>query len=68
MARLTVTIADELTQEAREASGTRTKRETVTVARREATRGRRLLRAVERRGRMDVDLTVERLAELRDTQ
>jgi hypothetical protein len=68
MARVKVIIADELTQEAREARRTRTRQETIIVALREATRRQRLLRAMEHRGRLDLDLTRERLAELRDTR
>ncbi len=68
MARLTVSIEDDLMEEAKQALGTRTKRETITVALREATRRRRLARALEHRGRMDLELTGERLAELREAQ
>ena len=66
MARLTVSIDDELINEAREALGARTKRETIIVALREATRRRRLARALARRGRVDLELTGESLAELRE--
>ena len=63
-----VSIADELMEEARAALGTRTTRETVTVALREAARRQRLTRALEHRGRIELELTVERLAELREAE
>lgn len=66
MARLTVTIDEGLIEEAKVALGTGTKRDTIVVALREATRRKRLERALSHRGQVDLELTAEMLAALRD--
>lgn len=61
MARMTVTIDEDLLEEARKTLGTRTKRETIAVALREVSRLARLRGILQHRGRIDLGLTLEEL-------
>ncbi len=64
--RRTIVIDDQPLQEARRALGTRTIRETVETSLREAVRRRRLEELRRSLGKVDLDLTPEDLARLRD--
>ena len=64
--RRTVVIDDKLLEEARRALGTRGIRETVEAGLREAIRRRRLEELRRSLGRVELDLTPEELARLRD--
>lgn len=65
MDRITVTIDQQLIEEARQALGTSTKRETIEMALREAVKASRRAEALSRAGRLDLELDQEGLAELR---
>lgn len=65
MDRITVTIDQQLIEEARQALCTSTKRETVEMALREAVKASRRADALSRAGRLDLELDQEGLAELR---
>ena len=64
--RRTIVIDDELLEEAREVLGTRGIRATVEAGLREAVRRRRLEELRRSLGKIDMDLTPEELARLRD--
>lgn len=66
MQRLSVAIDDGLLAQAKRALGTRTKRETIEVALREATRRAAIQRALELRGQVDIDETLEDLLARRE--
>ena len=65
MDRITVTIDQQLIEEARQALCTSTKRETIELALREAVKASRRAAALSRAGRLDLELDQEGLAELR---
>ena len=65
MDRITVTIDQQLIEEARHALCTSTKRETIEMALREAVKASRRADALSRAGRLDLELDQEGLAELR---
>ena len=65
MDRITVTIDQQLIEEARQALCTSTKRETIEMALREAVKASRRADALSRAGRLDLELDQEGLAELR---
>lgn len=65
MDRITVTIDQQLIEEARQALSTSTKRETIELALREAVKASRRAEALSRAGRLDLELDQEGLAELR---
>ena len=64
--RRTVVVDDKLLEEARQVLGTRTIRETIETSLREAVRRRRLEELRRSLGRVELDLTHEELARLRD--
>ena len=64
--RRTVVVDDKLLEEARQVLGTRTIRETIETSLREAVRRRRLEELRRSLGRVELDLTPEELARLRD--
>ncbi len=64
--RRTVVVDDKLLEEARQVLGTRTIRETIETGLREAVRRRRLEELRRSLGRVELDLTPEELARLRD--
>ncbi len=66
MMRRTVIIDDELLEEARRTLGTRSIRETIELGLREAVRRRRLEELRRSLGTVDLDLTPEELARLRN--
>ena len=66
--RRTIVVDDRVLEDAREALGTRTIRETVELALREATRRRRLEELWESFGTWEIDMTVEELLKLREEQ
>ena len=65
MDRITVTIDQQLIEEARQALCTSTKRETIELVLREAVKASRRAAALSRAGRLDLELDQEGLAELR---
>ena len=65
MDRITVTIDQQLIEEARQALCTSTKRETIELALREAVKASRRAEALSRAGRLDLELDQKGLAELR---
>ncbi len=64
--RRTVVIDDNLLEEARQALGTASIRDTVEAGLREAVRRHRLEKLRRSLGKLDLDLTLEELARLRD--
>ena len=64
--RRTVVVDDKLLEEARHVLGTRTIRETIETGLREAVRRRRLEELRRSLGKVELDLTPEELARLRD--
>lgn len=64
--RRTVVVDDKLLEEAREALGTKGIRETIEVGLREAVRRRRVEELRHSLGHVELDLTPEELARLRD--
>ena len=64
--RRTVVVDDKLLEEARQVLGTRSIRETIETGLREAVRRRRLEELRRSLGRVELDLTPEELARLRD--
>lgn len=64
--RRTIVVDDRLLEEAREALGTRTIRETVELALREATRRKRLEELRRSLGTWEFDMTLEELLRLRE--
>ena len=64
--RRTVVIDDNLLEEARQALGTASIRDTVEAGLREAVRRHRLGKLRRSLGKLDLDLTLEELARLRD--
>jgi Arc/MetJ family transcription regulator len=64
--RRTVVIDDKLLEEARQVLGTRGIRDTVEAGLKEAVRRRRLEELRRSLGKVDLDLTTEELARLRD--
>ena len=66
MGRLTVTLDDQLLDEARGAMSTRTKRETIEVALREVVRRAKTRRALEHKGRLRLGFSREDLLRRRD--
>jgi Arc/MetJ family transcription regulator len=64
--RRTVVIDDKLLEEARRVLGTRSIRETVEAGLREAVRRRRLEELRRSLGKVELDLTPEELARMRD--
>ena len=65
MDRITVTIDQQLIEEARQVLCTSTKRETIELALREAVKASRRAEALSRAGRLDLELDQEGLAALR---
>jgi len=65
MGRLTVTIDDDLLEDARRLLGTRTKREAIVVALEDAVRRTRLLDTIAHRGMVQLDMSREELLKLR---
>jgi Arc/MetJ family transcription regulator len=66
MQRLSVAIDDALLTQAQRALGTRTKRETIEVALREATRRAAIQRALDLQGQVALDDTLEDLLARRE--
>jgi Arc/MetJ family transcription regulator len=66
MSRMTVTVDEGLIEEARNALGAATKSEAIRRALEEVLRRRRLQRALENAGRVELDLDPERLRRLRE--
>lgn len=66
MARMTVTLDEALIEEARSALGAPTKSETIRRALEEVLRRRKLQRALEHAGSIELDLDQERLRRLRE--
>lgn len=64
--RRTIVLDDKILAEAREALGTRTIRETVELALREATRRKRLEELRQWLGTGDINITLEELLRLRE--
>lgn len=64
--RRTVVIDDDLLEEARQALGTGSIRDTVEAGLRQAVRRHRLEKLRRSLGKLDLDLTLEELARLRD--
>lgn len=64
--RRTVVVDDKLLEEARQVLGTKSIRETIETGLREAVRRRRLEELRRSLGRVELDLTPEELARLRD--
>ena len=65
MDRITVTIDQQLIEDARQALCTSTKRETIELALREAVMASRRAAALSRAGQLDLELDQKGLAELR---
>ena len=65
MSRMSVTLDDELMEEAQEVLGGRTRSETIRVALTEAVRRRRLQEALKHRGQIDLGIDQEELSRLR---
>ncbi len=65
MHRMTITIDDELVQEAKEALGASSKSEAIRLALVEVVRRKRLNQALENGGLIDLDLDQDTLQELR---
>jgi Arc/MetJ family transcription regulator len=65
MSRMTVTVADELIEEAKKALGTETRAETIRIALKEAVRRKRLAEALEHEGRIGLDADQDELRRLR---
>ena len=65
MDRITVTIDQQLIEEARQALCTSTKRETIELALREAVKASRRAEALSRAGRLDLELDQEGVTDLR---
>jgi metal-responsive CopG/Arc/MetJ family transcriptional regulator len=66
MTRMTVTVDERLIEDARNALGARTKSEAIRQALEEVLRRRKLQRALEHAGRIELDLDPERLRRLRE--
>lgn len=66
--RRTIVLDDRVLQQAREALGTRTIRETVELALQEAVRRRRLEELRQSFGTWEIDMTLEELLRLREEQ
>lgn len=66
MSRMTVTVDEELIEQARQAMGVATKSEAIRTALEESLRRRRLQDALEQAGKIDLDLDQERLRRLRE--
>ena len=66
--RRTIVLDDRVLEDAREALGTRTIRETVELALREATRRRRQEEFWESLGTWEIDMTLEEFLRLREEQ
>jgi metal-responsive CopG/Arc/MetJ family transcriptional regulator len=66
MARMTVTVDERLIEEARSALGAATKSEAIRRALEEVLRRRKLDRALENAGHIELDVDPERLHRLRD--
>jgi Arc/MetJ family transcription regulator len=66
MSRMTVTVDEGLIEEARNALGAATKSETIRRALEEVLRRRKLRRALENAGRVELDVDPERLRRLRE--
>lgn len=66
MSRMTVTVDDGLIEEARNALGAATKSEAIRRALEEVLRRRKLQRALENAGRVELDIDAERLRRLRE--
>jgi Arc/MetJ family transcription regulator len=64
--RRTIVVDDRLLDDAKQALGTRTIRETVERALREVTRKRRLDELWDSRGTWEIDMTLEELLRLRE--
>lgn len=67
MTRMTVTVDDDLIEEARSALGASTKSEAIRRALEEVLRRRKLERALENAGRIELDIDPKRLRRLRET-
>lgn len=65
VARRTIVLDDKLLEDAREALGTQTIRETVEIALRQATRRKRLEELRQSLGTWDIDMTLEELLKSR---
>ena len=66
MSRMTVTVDEGLIEEARHALGVATKSEAIRRALEEVLRRRKLERALENAGRVELDVDPERLRRLRE--
>lgn len=66
MSRMTVTVDDELIEEARDALGASTKSETLRRALEEVLRRRRLEQVLAHAGKIELDLDQDRLRKLRE--
>lgn len=66
MSRMTVTVDEGLIEEARTALGAATKSEAIRRALEEVLRRRKLQRALENAGRVELDLDPDRLRRLRE--
>lgn len=66
MSRMTVTVDEGLIEEARNALGAATKSEAIRRALEEVLRRRKLERALENAGRVELDVDPERLRRLRE--
>lgn len=66
MGRMTVTLSEELVEEAREILGVRTKSEAIRLALEDTVRRRKLDRALANAGRIDLGLDQEGLRRLRE--
>lgn len=66
MARMSITVEEELLTEAQRVLGVRTKAEAIRIALREVVRRRHLHKVVSRQGGVDLDLDEETLSRLRE--
>lgn len=68
MARMTITIDDELVDAVKEISGANTKSEAIHVALQDFLRRQRLQRVLERQGKIELALDQEKLQALREAE
>lgn len=66
MSRMTVTIDEDLIEEARSALGAATKSDAIRQALEEVLRRRKLQRALENAGKVELDIDPDRLRKLRE--
>jgi metal-responsive CopG/Arc/MetJ family transcriptional regulator len=65
MGRMSVTVDDQLVEQAKEVLGVGTRSEAIRIALQEAVRRRRLAEALRHRGQIDLQVDQEELARLR---